>query len=73
LNSEDSRVVENLLQQKMGAGLTVEILKGEPPQEKEVVRVATPESLVGNDPIVQEFVKTFKGKISKIELKRGNE
>lgn len=70
LNGDDARIVQNLVQEKIGGGLAVEILKGEPPQEKEVVRVATPETLVGSDPIVQEFVKTFKGKVSKIELNK---
>jgi hypothetical protein len=45
-------------------------VKGEPSQDQEAVRVATPETLVENDPVVKEFVKTFKGKISKIELNK---
>jgi DNA polymerase III subunit gamma/tau len=67
----DERVyndLQTLLEKKLGGTLQVEIVKGEPSQE--AMRVATPETLVENDPVVKEFVKTFKGKISKIELNK---
>jgi DNA polymerase III subunit gamma/tau len=69
-NSKDKTDLENLLQQRLGAEVQVEIMKGEPPLEKQAVNVSTPETLVANDPVVQEFMKTFDGKISKIELKK---
>jgi DNA polymerase-3 subunit gamma/tau len=62
--------LQTLLEKKLGGPLQVEIVKGEPSQDQEAVRVATPETLVENDPVVKEFVKTFKGKISKIELNK---
>ncbi len=70
LEGKDQTAVQNLLEQKLGGSLQVEILRGEPPMEKEVVRVATPETLVGNDPTVQTFLKTFKGRLGKIELNK---
>lgn len=69
----DSRVysdLQTLLQKKLGAPVEVEIVKGEPLQDQEAVGIATPETLVENDPVVKEFVKAFKGKISKIELNK---
>lgn len=62
--------IENLLQQKLGTPIAVEIRRGNPPAEKEAGRVATPETLVENDPVVKEFVKAFKGRISKIALNK---
>lgn len=69
-DARDQLDLQNLLRQKLGVEIDVEIHGGEPPAEKEVTRVATPETLVQGDPIVQQFVKTFKGKISKIDLSR---
>ncbi len=69
----DSRVyndLQTLLEKKLSAPVEVEIVKGEPLQDQEAVRIATPEILVENDPVVKEFVKAFKGKISKIELNK---
>jgi DNA polymerase III subunit gamma/tau len=69
----DARVyndLQMLLEKKLGGTLQVEIVKGEPSMDQEAMRVATPETLVENDPVVKEFVKTFKGKISKIELNK---
>jgi DNA polymerase-3 subunit gamma/tau len=69
----DARVyndLQTLLEKKLGGTIQVEIVKGEPAQDQEAMRIATPETLVENDPVVKEFVKTFKGKISKIELNK---
>jgi len=70
LDARDQLELQTMLQQKLGAGTEVEIHKGEPPTEKETVKVSTPETLVENDPIVQEFVKRFKGKITKIDFNK---
>jgi hypothetical protein len=70
LDAKDQLDLQTLLQQKLGVQIQVEIHKGAPPVEEEAVKVSTPETLVENDPLVQEFVKTFKGKISKIELNK---
>lgn len=70
LDAKDQLDLQTLLQQKLGVSLQVEIHKGVAPVEKEAVKVSTPETLVENDPMVQEFVKTFKGKISKIALNK---
>jgi DNA polymerase-3 subunit gamma/tau len=70
LDARDQLELQNMLQQKLGAGTQVEIHKGDPPTEKEAVKVSTPETLVENDPIVQEFVKRFKGKITKIDFNK---
>ncbi|PWT91114.1 MAG: hypothetical protein C5B54_05980, partial [Acidobacteria bacterium] len=69
LSARDQSDLQALLQKRMSPNIVVEVEKGQPPVEKPVQRVATPETLVQNDPMVQEFVKTFKGKINKIELK----
>lgn len=69
IKPKDKTDLENLLRQRIG-DVQVEILKGEPPVETQAVNVSTPETLVANDPVVQEFMKTFDGKISKIELKK---
>ncbi|HSP07230.1 MAG TPA: DNA polymerase III subunit gamma/tau [Acidobacteriota bacterium] len=61
---------EGLLQRRLGEPISVEIHRGNPPSEKEAAKVSTPETLVENDPLVKEFVKTFKGRISKIELNK---
>jgi DNA polymerase-3 subunit gamma/tau len=69
----DARVyndLQTLLEKKLGETIQVEILKGEPAKDQEAMRISTPETLVENDPVVKEFVKTFKGKISKIELNK---
>jgi DNA polymerase III gamma/tau subunit len=69
----DSRVYNDLqtsLEKKLGGPIEVEIVKGEPLQDQDAVKIATPETLVENDPVVKEFVKAFKGKISKIELNK---
>jgi hypothetical protein len=70
LDAKDQLDLQTLLQQKLGVQIQVEIHKGTPPVEKETSKVSTPETLVENDPLVKEFVKTFKGKISKIELNK---
>jgi DNA polymerase-3 subunit gamma/tau len=70
LDARDQLELQTMLQQKLGAGTEVEIHKGEPPTEKETVKVSTPETLVEKDPIVQEFVKRFKGKITKIDFNK---
>lgn len=62
--------LEELLQKKLGQPIKVEIHRGSAPAEKEAAKVATPETLVENDPVVKEFVKTFKGRISKIVLNK---
>ena len=69
LDARDQLELQTLLQQKLGSTILVEIHKGEAPSE-EAVRVSTPESLVESDPIVQEFVKMFKGKITKIDFNK---
>lgn len=69
-NPKNRTDLENLLRQRISGEVVVEILKGDPPVEKQAVSVSTPETLVANDPVVQEFMKTFDGKISKIELKK---
>lgn len=69
-NPKNKTDLENLLRQRIPGEVEVEILKGEPPLEKQAVTVSTPETLVANDPVVQEFMKTFDGKIGKIELKK---
>jgi DNA polymerase-3 subunit gamma/tau len=69
----DSRVygdLQTVLEKKLGGPIEVEIIKGEPLQDQDAVKIATPETLVENDPVVKEFVKAFKGKISKIELNK---
>jgi hypothetical protein len=69
----DSRVYNDMqsqLEKKMGGPIEVEIVKGQPSQNQEAVKISTPETLVENDPTVKEFVKAFKGKISKIELNK---
>jgi DNA polymerase-3 subunit gamma/tau len=69
----DTKVYADLsavLEKKLGFPVEVEIVKGEPPEEKNAMKVSTPETLVENDPGVKEFVKAFKGKISKIELNK---
>ena len=70
LDARDQLDLQNMLQQKLGAAMTVEIHKGKPPAEKEAVKVSTPETLVESDPVVQEFVKMFKGKITKIDFNK---
>lgn len=70
LGPETQMDIETLLQKKLGAPISVEIRRGNPPSEKEAGRVATPETLVENDPVVREFVKAFKGRISKIALNK---
>ena len=70
LDARDQLELQTMLQQKLGSATEVEIHKGEPPTEKEAVKVSTPETLVENDPIVQEFVKRFKGKITKIDFNK---
>ncbi len=72
LDAKDQLELETLLRQKLGGQVRVEIHRGEPPVPQEAVKVATPETLVGSDPMVQEFVKTFKGKINKIELMKAS-
>lgn len=62
--------LQTLLQQKLGGQIEIEFHQGEPPAENEAIRVATPETIVTNDPVVQEFMKTFQGKVSKIELNK---
>ncbi len=69
----DSRVYNDLqilLEKKLGGQIEVEIVKGQPSQNQDAVKISTPETLVENDPTVKEFVKAFKGKISKIELNK---
>ena len=69
----DSRVyndLQALLEKKLGGPIEVEIVKGQPSQNQDAVKISTPETLVENDPTVKEFVKAFKGKISKIELNK---
>jgi DNA polymerase III subunit gamma/tau len=69
----DTRVnndLQTLLEKKLGEPIEVEIVKGQPLQSQDAVKISTPETLVENDPVVKEFVKTFKGKISKIELNK---
>ncbi len=70
LDARDQLELETMLQQKLGAPVLVEIHKGDPPAEKEAVKVSTPETLVESDPVVQEFVKMFKGKITKIDFNK---
>lgn len=70
LDARDQLDLQNMLQQKLGAEITVEIHKGGPPAEQEAVKVSTPETLVESDPVVQEFVKMFKGKITKIDFNK---
>jgi len=70
LDARDHAEIQNMLQQKMGSPIEVEIHKGEPPVEKEAVKVSTPETQVESDPVVQEFVKMFKGKITKIHFNK---
>ena len=70
LDARDQLELQNMLQQKLGSGVTVEIHKGNPPAEKEAVKVSTPETLVESDPVVQEFVKMFKGKITKVDFNK---
>ncbi len=70
LDARDQLDLQTMLQQKLGTEVLVEIHKGEPPAEKEAVRVSTPESLVESDPVVREFVKMFKGKITKIDFNK---
>jgi DNA polymerase-3 subunit gamma/tau len=70
LDARDQLELQTILQQKLGATISVEIHKGEPPAEKEAVRVSTPETLVESDPVVQEFVKMFKGKITKVDFNK---
>ncbi|MCI0413952.1 DNA polymerase III subunit gamma/tau [bacterium] len=70
LDARDQLDLQTMLQQKLGSEVQVEIHKGEPPAEKEAVKVSTPESLVESDPVVQEFVKMFKGKITKIDFNK---
>ncbi|HET6268044.1 MAG TPA: DNA polymerase III subunit gamma/tau [Acidobacteriota bacterium] len=62
--------LQSLLSEKLGAALEVEFFRGDPPPEDQAVAVATPETIVKNDPAVQGFLKTFQGKISKIELNK---
>lgn len=62
--------LETLLQQKLGEAVQVEFHKGEPPAENQAVQMATPETIVTGDPVVKEFIKTFQGKVSKIELNK---
>jgi DNA polymerase-3 subunit gamma/tau len=71
-NEKDKVDVENLLKQRIGKEIQVEIMKGEPPSERDALNVSTPETLVAKDPVVQEFMKAFDGKISRIELKKGS-
>lgn len=69
----DARVhndLQTLLEKKLGGPIEVEIVKGQPLQDQAAVKISTPENLVESDPTVKEFVKTFKGKISKIELNK---
>jgi DNA polymerase III subunit gamma/tau len=69
----DTRVtndLQTLLEKKLGEPVQVEIVKGQPLQSQDAVKISTPETLVENDPVVKEFVKAFKGKISKIELNK---
>jgi DNA polymerase III subunit gamma/tau len=69
----DSRVyndLQTLLEKKLGGTIEVEIVKGQPSENQDAVKISTPETLVENDPTVKEFVKAFKGKISKIELNK---
>ena len=69
----DARVkndLQTLLEKKLGEPIEVEIVKGQPLQSQDAVKISTPENLVENDPVVKEFVKAFKGKISKIELNK---
>jgi hypothetical protein len=68
----DARVhndLQTLLEKKLGGPIEVEIVKGQPPDQA-AVKISTPETLVESDPVVKEFVKAFKGKISKIELNK---
>ena len=62
--------LETLLQQKLSEEVQVEFFKGDPPPENETTQVATPETVVTGDPVVKEFMKTFQGKLSKIELNK---
>jgi hypothetical protein len=70
LDARDQLDLQTMLQQKLGRPIEVEIHKGEPPAEKQAVKVSTPETLVESDPVVQEFVKMFKGKITKIDFNK---
>lgn len=70
LDQKTQNDLETLLQQKLGMSIKVEIHRGSAPVEKEAAKVSTPETLVENDPVVKEFVKTFKGRISKIALNK---
>jgi hypothetical protein len=70
LDARDQLDLQTMLQQKLGSPIQVEIHKGEPPKEQAAVKVSTPETLVENDPMVQEFVKMFKGKITKIDFNK---
>lgn len=70
LDQKTQNDLESLLQQKLGMSVKVEIHRGNAPVEKEAAKVSTPETLVENDPVVKEFVKTFKGRISKIALNK---
>lgn len=62
--------LETLLQQKLGEPVQVEFYKGEPPVENQTVQMATPETIVTGDPVVKEFIKTFQGKVNRIELNK---
>ena len=70
LDARDQLELQTMLQQKLGAPISVEIHKGEAPAEKTAVKVSTPETLVESDPVVQEFVKMFKGKITKVDFNK---
>ncbi|HEY4492614.1 MAG TPA: hypothetical protein VI958_11490, partial [Acidobacteriota bacterium] len=70
LDTKDTQDLEKVLAEKLGVSCKVEIHCGTPANEAGVAKVTTPESLVQGDPIVKEFIKTFGGKISKIELKK---
>jgi len=69
-DSKAEQDLQGLLQRKLGVAMTVQFQRGAPPVEKPAQKVATPETLVQSDPLVQEFMKTFQGKISKIELNK---
>jgi DNA polymerase-3 subunit gamma/tau len=67
---KDTQDLERVLAEKLGVICKVEIHCGTPVDDSSVAKVTTPESLVQGDPIVKEFMKTFGGKITKIELKK---
>lgn len=70
LDAGDQLDLETILRKNLGDGIQVRIHKGTPPAESAALKVATPETVVQNDPIIQEFVKAFRGKISRIDFNK---